>query len=60
MTAAISSSQDPRSLCDVLVASALTVETPAGKEQDSRVQPGDDNIAIAAIRCTTVEGVTTI
>lgn len=57
MTAATTASPNPESLCNVLVASALSVLEPAGKEQDARVQPGDDNITIAAIRCDTVEGV---
>lgn len=56
MTQAAETATNPKALCDVLLANALSVREPYGKQLgDEKVQPGDDNISIAAFRCETMK-----
>ncbi|OGE82374.1 MAG: hypothetical protein A3B10_02765 [Candidatus Doudnabacteria bacterium RIFCSPLOWO2_01_FULL_44_21] len=52
ITQAADSTADPKSLCDVLVATALTVREPHGRTLgDEKVTTGDDNISITTFYC---------
>ena len=52
MTEAADTTTDTKALCDVLLANALSVREPYGKQLgDEKVTTGDDNITIAALRC---------
>jgi len=56
MTQAAESATNPKALCDLLLANALTVREPYGKQLgDDKVTTGDDNISIAALRCESLK-----